>query len=259
MKYFLTLLLLTFVLSVQAKPCDWNNPGVNPYTGKLSSAVDSYPSLSTEAKRIIKDKINRNQHDDQVQITKDAIQGKMSYTGLRDMVWGSGTKCIGEVNTSKWKPSQNISALVYCHKEECLIRPSICNNIALVDPVGPSEGSKQPSEALIPEVDTDVPSDLFEPSESVLSIPKDSDLPSVVSLLKDTSEDSFLDKLLPVLGALAGFLGGAALVNSAGPGGSGVVVKVPEIPVVTAVPEPSVYAMILLGLVVMLFIAKRKG
>jgi hypothetical protein len=83
MKHLLSLILLTFTLSVQAKTCDWNNPGVNPYTGKLSSAVDSYPSLSPEAKRTIKDKINRNQHDDQVQITKDAIQGKMSYTGLR--------------------------------------------------------------------------------------------------------------------------------------------------------------------------------
>jgi hypothetical protein len=174
------------------------------------------------------------------------------------MTWGTGTKCIGEVNTSKWKPSQNISALVYCHKDECVIRPSICNNIALVDPVGPSEGSKQPSEAFIPEVDTDVPADLFKPSESVLSVPEDSDIPSVVSLLRDASEDSFLDKLLPVLGALAGFLGGAALVNSIGSGGSGVIVKTPEIPAVTAVPEPSVYAMILLGLVVIVFIAKGK-
>jgi hypothetical protein len=259
MKHFLALLLLAFTISAQAKTCDWNGPGVNPYTGKLASAVDSYPSLSPEAKRIIKDKISLNQHDDQVQITKDAVQGKMIYTGLRDMNWGSGTKCIGEVSTSKWKPSQNISALVYCHKEECVIRPSICNNIALIDPVGPSKGSKQAPEAFIPEVDTDLPADLFNPPEGVLSIPKDSDLPGVVSLLKDEAEDSFLDRLLPVLGALAGFLSGAALVNSISSGGYGAAVKVPEISVVTAVPEPSVYAMILLGLVVVMFISKRKG
>lgn len=250
--------------SVQAQSCDWNNPGANPYTGSLSSAVDSYPELSSEAKKVIKQKINSNAYDDHVKITKDLIQGKEVYTSASNMHFGNG-KCKGEVNTSKWKPSQNVQALVYCHKEECVIRPQICNNISLISKM-PSKGSNPASEAFTSEGDALVAPEHVKGTESVLAIPKDT-VTSIQQIAEQTppaaEEASFSDKLLPWLGALAGFLGGSAVVNaSSGSGlsGSTSVVNPPKVDdlVVTAVPEPSIYGMILVGIVFMVFVYKRK-
>lgn len=256
-KFLATLILLTSV-SLQAKTCDWNNPGSNPYTGNLTTAVDSYAELSPEAKKAIKTKLASNAYDDHVQITKDSVIGKEAYTGLRDMHWSKG-KCTGDVDTSKWKQAQNVVALVYCHKEQCIIRPQICNNIALIDKII-SKGSKTQSDGFTPEVDTLTTPEPIKASESVLAIPKtDVSLPQV---LVTAGEESFSDKLLPWLGLAAGLFGGSAVISNSLSGGSNLgVVNEPQtnIPVVTAVPEPSTYAMILAGLVFIGFIYfKRK-
>lgn len=112
--------------------CDWNDPGINKYTGSTEAAIYSYDFPKHVAEELIY-KIKRSNLDAVVTITKDGIHaafGKASH--LHDMHFGKSKKCIGVVARDKWDVSRKELASVYCHDGYCLAIPKICGNISRI-------------------------------------------------------------------------------------------------------------------------------
>lgn len=112
--------------------CDWNNPGTNPYTGDTRAAIVSY-GFSDLATAELLYKINKLQFDTVVYMTNRGLKAPFGYaSSLRDMHWGKNTKCVGQVNVSKWADGKEEKIMVYCVPEGCIAIPQICHNIAKI-------------------------------------------------------------------------------------------------------------------------------
>ena len=113
--------------------CDWNNPGSNRYTGNQSAALDNYKDIPQEIKNILKGKINAHQYDDQIEISRIGMVGKHNYNNGRDMHWGQNKMCKGEFSISKWNYMHTEAALVYTHNGYSIAIPSVCGNVFRLD------------------------------------------------------------------------------------------------------------------------------
>lgn len=112
------------------KYCSWNNPGHNPYMGTLESAVDRVVHSPQEA-AVIKHKINQRAWDDWVVIGRDYIVGAFEYHNLRNMNFGENTVCQHPDRT--WWGTKQERGLVYCGESTCVVIPTVCRNLSVVD------------------------------------------------------------------------------------------------------------------------------
>lgn len=131
----MSLILSTLLVSatVTLPSCSWDRPGADPYMGGVEAAVDRYRDIPVEIRAKLKAKMRKRAYDDIAAITRDKIEGKRSYTNLRDMHFGQGRICR-EVKRDKWKPDAVERGLIYCEGEHCLIIPTVCRNVSRVTP-----------------------------------------------------------------------------------------------------------------------------
>ncbi len=131
----MSLLLSTLLVAstVTLPSCSWDRPGADPYMGDIEAAVDRYRDIPPDVRARLKAKMRKRAYDDIATITRDKIEGKQSYSDLRDMHFGKGRICR-QVTRAKWKPEAVERGLVYCEGEHCLIVPTVCRNVSRVTP-----------------------------------------------------------------------------------------------------------------------------
>ncbi len=121
---------MVFHLLISA--CSWANPGQNPYTGDVPSAVDSYTDIPAEVRARLKYRMERRKYDDLAVIRRDSIQGyDTSYSDLRSMHFGKGDVC-STVTRDSWPEKHEEVGLIYCEAGHCLIVPTVCRNVSRV-------------------------------------------------------------------------------------------------------------------------------
>jgi hypothetical protein len=86
--------------------------------------------------------IEKNAFTDTVSITRDGIDGQdQAYGTLREMSFGKKGRVCKNVSRLGWANDNVERAMVFCvtegTEEHCVIRPSVCNNWALVSKIDP--------------------------------------------------------------------------------------------------------------------------
>jgi len=132
----LTLSTVLVAATVTLPSCSWDKPGADPYMGSMEAAVDRYRDIPIEVRERLKARMRTRAYDDVAAITRDRIEGKRSYSNLRDMHFGNGRICRA-VTRTKWLPDATERGLVYCEGEHCLIVPTVCRNVSRVTPDTP--------------------------------------------------------------------------------------------------------------------------
>ncbi|MCU6497122.1 MHFG family PEP-CTERM protein [Rugamonas sp. A1-17] len=127
------LLAVTLAAASTVQPsCSWDHPGVNPYTGQISAAIDRYTDIPAAVRSTLKRRMEEGQSDDKVTITRDGISGKNKYDpAIRDMHFGAASVCA-TVTRSKWSPQRQEPGAVYCVDEHCILVPQICGNVSRI-------------------------------------------------------------------------------------------------------------------------------
>lgn len=129
----LTLATALVAATVTLPSCSWDRPGADPYMGDIEAAVDRYRDIPADVRARLKARVRQRAYDDIATITRDKIEGKRSYSNLRDMHFGNGRVCR-QVGRTKWKPEAVERGLIYCEGEHCLIIPTVCRNVSRVTP-----------------------------------------------------------------------------------------------------------------------------
>ena len=240
--------------STVATQCNWNNPGADRYTGDQAEALNNYKDIPQEIRTILKKKINAHQYDDHISISRIGMVGKQNYANGRDMHWGQNKMCKGEFSISKWNYMHTEAALVYTYKGYSIAIPSVCGNVFRLDLL--AGGNKTTGGGSVPESSTpETP-----PSEPQNDVPF-SEVPTGGSVTPQTPSvnwpsDPNQNSLIPQR---------EREINPVPPMPSipyGFVPQMPtpivNIPVVPAVPEPATYALMLLGLCVVIGLTQYK-
>lgn len=146
--------LLAAALAAAIQPtCSWDRPGQNPYTGSPAAAIDRYTDIPAAVRSTLKRRIEERQADDSVTITRDAIAGKSDYDpAIHDMHFGAASVCAS-VTRSKWAASRAEPAAVYCVGEHCILVPRICGNVSRISKLAP----KSPAVAAASAADEQAP------------------------------------------------------------------------------------------------------
>lgn len=121
-------------LSTVQPSCSWDRPGVNPYTGNANAAIDRYTDLPPAVRAQLKQRIASKQPDDMVSITRDAITSDSTGAydpAIRDMHFGAASVCHS-VTRNKWARTRAEPAAVYCAENHCILVPKICGNISRI-------------------------------------------------------------------------------------------------------------------------------
>lgn len=127
------LLAVTLAAAATVQPsCSWDHPGVNPYTGQASAAIDRYTDIPAAVRSTLKRRMEEGQSDDKVTITRDGISGRSKYDpAIRDMHFGAASVCA-TVTRSKWSAQRQEPGAVYCVDEHCILVPKICGNVSRI-------------------------------------------------------------------------------------------------------------------------------
>ena len=127
----LTLSTMLVAATVTLPSCSWDKPGADPYMGSMEAAVDRYRDIPPDVRDRLKARMRTRAYDDIATIGRDKIEGKRSYSNLRDMHFGNGRICR-QVTRTKWLSSAVERGLVYCEGEHCLIVPTVCRNVSRI-------------------------------------------------------------------------------------------------------------------------------
>lgn len=130
----MSLLLASAAMTAAAMmpACSWNAPGRHPYRGTAMEAVSRYVDIPAATRHRLAAKIAAGSADDDVIISRDAIEGRSSYDpAITGMHFGRRTVCE-RVTRERWPATAREPAKVYCADGHCLIVPRICGNISRV-------------------------------------------------------------------------------------------------------------------------------
>lgn len=263
-------LLATFALAVSAgatlPQCSWDRPGVNAFMGDVVAAVDRYTDIPAATRQKLKARMKARSYDDIALIERDRIQGQAAYAPeIRDMHFGPGAVCR-TVTRSKWTATTQERGLVYCEDGQCILVPTVCRNVSRIRrldkpvAVAPAQATNVVSSTRASE-DT-APLEFDPPAAGPMAAPETFASASGVPALSSTPAGSSFS--LP-----GGTAPTPATVPSPGPG---VNLGMPSLPPgrvstaegplpgdpVPAVPEPGTWAMIALGLLVVMFRARQR-
>lgn len=256
-------LLLVWVFPVQARDrtpanglCEWRNPGGSKYMLPLDRAIDRLTSIPADVRQRLKARVlDPRKHvnaDDHVLITREVIVGEDAYWALYDMNGGQGEVCWGEVTRTTWSPEHAERALVFCESGYCVAYASVCRNIARALVITPRRDREDKPRAIdtVPKIDLDLPvAKLDAPSFKMLQVdvPGGSSSDEIETTGRTTWDDEPFDWGRQRMGMPL-----TPLTSSQAPP---VVIGLPP-PVVTPVPEPSTFALLALG-VFLILLARR--
>lgn len=149
----------------QAAKCDWSNPGAaRVYPVAVERLLENYPGMDGGTKFRLMQKMKWVKPDDYAAISRDEITGKRAnYDSLRDMHWRDPAVsdpakqhkvCRGAVDRSKWSDSHREIALVYIETEPSgrqwvVMVPLKCNNVSLAS-IQTTPQKSVPPTAVIP-------------------------------------------------------------------------------------------------------------
>jgi len=141
--------LLAAAIAAAVQPnCSWDHPGRNPYTGTTAAAIDRYTDIPPDVRTALKQRMAAGQPDDQVNITRDSINGKQNYDpAIRDMHFGRASVCA-TVTRDKWSQNRVEPGAVYCVGQQCILVPRICGNVSRVSRKAAAVAQAQPVPAL---------------------------------------------------------------------------------------------------------------
>jgi hypothetical protein len=285
-------LVLAAALAVSAGSlpvCSWDRPGHNPFKGDTVAAVDRYDDIPVPVRAALKRRMAKHQYDEIAAIRRDSIEGRHRYTELRDMHFGQGQVCR-TVTRDKWAPEAVERGLVYCESGHCLIVPTVCRNVSRVNrapltaAAGAGSGTDDGMAAAPP---TELVFDPPGAGRAAADSPAGS-TPGHLSLPGMASGGSPSFSTLWQADAAGGFAqpSQVASLPLANPGWGGAAPFVPEssrqlgstplpldprnplgapdpnvlpAPPLAPVPEASTYAMMALGLGLMLIVARRRA
>lgn len=266
-------LIATLALAVSAgttlPQCNWDRPGVNPFMGDVVAAVDRYQDIPAATREKLKARMKARSYDDIAVIERDAIRGqgdKAQYAPeITDMHFGPGAVCR-TVTRTKWTATTQERGLVYCEDGQCILVPTVCRNVSRIRRL------ERPA-AVAPSQPATVASSTREGADAG---PLEFEAPAAGPMAA-AAPDSFAQQSgVPALGPQGGgsLDGGSIAGTPVASGGSGNMpgllnTGLPGLPpgsirptdnlpgVTPAVPEPSTWAMIAAGLLVIGFRARR--
>ncbi len=115
--------------------CDWDHPGRDVYTGTARAAIMQMVQIPEAIRLTLIERAEAKtpQYDDVVMIDRDTVTGKYGYRpDIEFMAFGSRGRVCKTVSRAKWGPTRVESAMVFCSGAYCILRPSICNNWAII-------------------------------------------------------------------------------------------------------------------------------
>lgn len=125
-----TLVLAVSLICITAANarCVWSDPGANPYTGNKAVAVRRLEDIPAGTRERLAELVEARagRH---VVVTRDQIDGGR-YVGLRDMNFGSGRVCPGEIDRSMWPIDHQEGAMVFQEGRYAVLWFSQCGNVA---------------------------------------------------------------------------------------------------------------------------------
>jgi hypothetical protein len=123
--------------------CNWERPGHDPFIGDVVGAVDRYGDIAPELRARLKARMAKRDYDDLVIIRRDSITGKAKYgSTIHDMHFGTRRLCHS-VTRESWTPSMQERGLVYCDSGQCILVPTVCRNVSRITraEVGPEHAN----------------------------------------------------------------------------------------------------------------------
>lgn len=257
--FIVTLIAYTLCNNAQAanSNCDWNNPGANRFIGNHANAIDNYTDIPVSIRAELKKKINAHKFDDHITIDKFGMSGKLSYSNGRDMHWGQNKMCKGEFNISQWKSTHQERAVVYTYSGYSIAIPSVCGNVfRLTVAGGSSSGTSGSSNNTTVHAETTTAETVpygggtttNDPDNENATVDWPSSHPKQNSVVPSQERDFMPVPPMPVTPAFFFVV----------PQNTIPVVLIPELPVIPAVPEPATYALMLLGLCLVIGLASRR-
>ncbi|MFM2089263.1 MAG: hypothetical protein RLZZ237_4132 [Pseudomonadota bacterium] len=112
--------------------CNWNRPGVDPFMGDVVAAVDRYTDIAPQIREQLKERMRARQYDEIVLIKRDSISGKQHYNPrISEMHFGPGRVCRN-VTRAGWSDQMQERGLVYCVQGECILVPTVCRNVSRI-------------------------------------------------------------------------------------------------------------------------------
>lgn len=221
--------------------CEWRNPGAQKYMLPLSAALDRLNMIPADTRSKLKARLESNKvqtADDHILITSKGVTGTVGEYSLYDMNGGQGQVCWGEVTAKTWNPEHAERALVFCEDGHCIAYYSVCRNISRAILVKRNETPPAPMQrAQMPDMPADT---TWEREQLDIQL----DLIPVLALKEAPVEFSWRMAWEPLPQDRVRFA-----------------FPVPGLPVesvVAPVPEPSVYALMLLGLGLVGWMARRR-
>jgi PEP-CTERM motif len=264
---------LTVYASATLPDCSWDRPGVNPFMGDVVAAVDRYQDIPAATREKLKARMKARSYDDIALIERNTIKGQDTYAPeIRDMHFGPGAVCK-TVTRTKWTAKTQERGLVYCEDGQCILVPTVCRNVSRIRRLETKPAAVAPSSAAnvasaTREGDNNTPLEFEAPAAGPMAA-------AAPESFAGQSGGASLDSGTPAQGggSIAG-LGSPAPQTAAGGNGvpSLVDMGMPSLPpgtvrpaespglpgVTPAVPEPSTWAMIAAGLLLVGFSARQR-
>lgn len=118
--------------TLRVQNCSWDKPGHNPFMGDVVAAVDRYTDIPADVRARLKRRMAKRDYDDIADIRRDSVKGRHDYdTSIRDMHFGTNRVC-SSVSRAAWSPTQQERGLVYCEGDQCIIVPTVCRNVSRI-------------------------------------------------------------------------------------------------------------------------------
>ncbi len=118
--------------TLRVRNCSWDKPGHNPFMGDVVAAVDRYTDIPADVRARLKQRMAKRDYDDIADIRRDSVQGRHDYdSSIRDMHFGTNRVC-SSVSRAAWSPTQQERGLVYCEGDQCIIVPTVCRNVSRI-------------------------------------------------------------------------------------------------------------------------------
>lgn len=271
-------LIATVVLAASANAtgvvlpqCAWDKPGANPFMGDVVAAVDRYQDIPSNTRAKLKARMQARSYDDIAVIGRDAVKGRGDYAPeIREMHFGAGSVCR-TVTRTQWTSTMQERGLVYCEEGHCILVPTVCRNVSRITRLaapratGPAQGDIVTAAG--PEA---APLDFDAPSAGPLAeaLPGSFQPAAAAPINSDPGAGPGAGAGdgpgTNARGTFAGFSGGQ-LSPAAGlllptQFGKPTIAGGPDLlrDTVTAVPEPSTWALLAIGLLAVMYGARRK-
>jgi PEP-CTERM motif len=271
-------LIATVVLAASAQAsgavlpaCSWDKPGANPFMGDVVAAVDRYEDIPLETRAKLKTRMKARSYEDIAVIGRDSIAGKFNYSDdIRDMHFGSGSICR-TVTRSKWTPVMQERGLVYCEDGHCILVPTVCRNVSRISRLAPPRAAAPAAaepDSFASAAPDQGPLNFDAPAAGPLTDGAPGSFAQVagVSMNSDAGSDGNL------VGSFASSVGGQPAGASGAPPPPSLASISPSpfgrartpgnsefaVAPIPVVPEPSTWALMGLGLLALVHLARRK-